>query len=123
MVDPKDQKIDSSILNLADALVSAFVNYGSLKETLFFNTNKNAENSKDEKPFLSRLKDNGLFSAVASLGLVYSWNFEEASSILSDFFDLKDGYIKGGACVALGLATSGVFEENEATKAMLLEAV
>ena len=60
-------------------------------------------------------------STVASLGLVYFWNFEECSAILSEYLDLKDGFAKAGACIALGLSNCGVYDENDPVKAFLLE--
>jgi len=40
--------------------------------------------------------------------LIHMWNFEEFSSVISDYFDLKDGMAKAGACIALGLTTTGI---------------
>lgn len=62
-------------------------------------------------------------STVASLGLINMWNFEEFSSSISDYFDLKDGYAKAGACIALGLTTSGIWDENDPTLALLEESI
>jgi len=116
MVDGEDSKIDSAILNLADSIVSGFVNVGSLKERLISEPLK-----EKESPWISRVKDIGIMTTIASLGFVYMWNFEEASSVLSEYFDLKDGYAKAGACIALGLSTSGVWDENEPAKVILSE--
>lgn len=58
-------------------------------------------------------------TAVGTLGLIYMWNFEEFSSVISDYFDLKDGYAKAGACIALGLTTTGIRDENDPTLALL----
>ncbi len=60
-------------------------------------------------------------TAVGSLGIIHLWNFEELSDQVSDYFDLKDGYAKAGACIALGLSCSGVYDENEPALAMLSE--
>ena len=62
-------------------------------------------------------------STVATLGLIHLWNFEEFSNHISDYFDLKDGYAKAGACIALGLSTSGVWDENDPAWALLEEAL
>ena len=134
MLESKDQKIDVALLNLADSFVNGFVNLGSLKETLIIEgeeqkkettntiSNSNA-NQPDNKLWIQRVKESGIMSTVASLGLVYMWNFEDCSSVLSDYFDLKDGYAKAGACIALGLSCSGVWNENDPAKAMLEDAV
>ncbi len=41
--------------------------------------------------------------------------------MISDFFELNDGYAKAGACIALGLTTTGVRDENEPAFALLTE--
>jgi 26S proteasome regulatory subunit N1 len=69
------------------------------------------------------VKDQGIMTAVGLLGFVYYQNFEEFSSLISDYFDLKDGYAKAGACIALGLTTSGVVDENDPTFALLTECI
>lgn len=117
LLDGKEQKIDSAQLNLADSFVNGFVNIGSLKEKLV-----NDPSAKD-KPWVTRVKDEGIMSTVASLGLTNMWNFESCSEVISEYFDLKDGYHKAGACIALGIATSGVWDENDPTKAMLMDAL
>jgi 26S proteasome regulatory subunit N1 len=117
MVGATGQKIDSAQLNLADSFVNGLVNIGSLREALVNNPKEN------EKVWLQRVKDSGIMSTVASLGLVHMWNFESCSEVLAEFFDLKDGFAKAGACIALGISTSGVWDENDPTKAMLLEAL
>lgn len=43
--------------------------------------------------------------------------------MISDYFDLKDGFAKAGACVALGLTTTGVWDENDPALAFLTEAL
>ncbi len=60
-------------------------------------------------------------STVASLGLIFMWNFDECQDILSEYLDLKDGYAKAGALIALGLSNSGVWNEADPTKAVLME--
>lgn len=62
-------------------------------------------------------------SAVGTLGLIHIWNFEEFSTVISDYFDLKDGYAKAGACIALGLSTSGIWDENDPARALLEESL
>ena len=99
-------------MNLADAIVNGFVNFGSIKESLF---------SNPDQPYIAKVKDNGIMTAVASLGFVYHQNFEEFSALLSEYFDLKDGYAKAGACIALGLTSTGVRDENDPCFALLFE--
>lgn len=99
-------------MNLADSIVNGLVNFGSLKESLFSNT---------DQPWIAKVKDKGIMTAVASLGLVYYQNFEEFSTILSEYLNLKDGYAKAGACIALGLSSSGIRDENDACMALLMD--
>lgn len=101
---------------MADSLVSGLVNLGSMHESF-------TQTGTDGKPWLTKFKDSAVMTAVATLGLVYMWNFEEASAVLAEYFDLKDGYAKAGACIALGLATCGVSNDNDPAKAMLGEAL
>ena len=115
MIGEKEQTIDSAQLNLADSLVNGLVNFGTSKDSLF--------GADKETQWVTKVKDKGVFSAVATLGLIHMWNFEEFSTVISDYFDLKDGYAKAGACVALGLSTSGVWDENDAARALLEESL
>lgn len=114
MIGEKKEAITSSQLNLADAFVSGLVNLGTSKDTLFSDT---------KEPFITKVKDKGVFSAVGTLGLIHMWNFEEFSSVISDYFDLKDGYAKGGACIALGLTTTGIRDENDPALALLEDSI
>ncbi len=115
MIGEKEVKIDSALINLADSFVNGFVNIGTGKETLL--------EVKESGSWLTKVKDRGIMSTVASLGLIHIWNFEEFSLKLSDYFDLKDGHAKAGACIALGLSTSGVWDENDPARALLEEAI
>ena len=51
------------------------------------------------------------------------WNFEDLSNIIVDYFDLKDGYARAGACVAIGLSVTGIYDENDPALAFLTEAL
>lgn len=62
MVKEKEAKLDSALLNLADSIVNSVVNFGSNNETLF---------SDKELVWISKLKDEGIMTAVAMLGFVY----------------------------------------------------
>ncbi len=62
MVNDKEQKINSAVLNLADTVVSSLVNFGSNNEPLF---------SNKELAWISKLKDQDVMTGVALLGFVY----------------------------------------------------
>lgn len=115
MIEDKSDKIDSALLNLGDSFVNGLVNIGTCRETLL--------DAKHDKPWIQRVKDAGIMSTVASLGMVYMWNFEEFSTKISDYFDLKDGYAKAGACIALGLSSGGIWDESDPAKALLEDAL
>ncbi len=110
----KDNKnqIESAQLNLADSITNGLVNFGSLKDSLF---------SQTEENWINKVKDSGIMTAVASLGFIYYQNFEEFSTILSEYFELKEGYARAGACIALGLSSTGVRDENDPCLALLLD--
>ena len=110
----KDSKtqIESAQINLADSIANGFVNFGSLKESLF---------SQPDQVWISKLKDKGIMTSVASLGFIYYQNFEEFSTILAEYFDLKDGYAKAGACIALGLSSTGIRDDNDPCFALLFD--
>lgn len=116
LIDPSEQKIESSQLNLADSLVNGLVNLGGLRERL-------VGVAEGERPWIARVNEAGIMTTVGALGLVHMWNFESASAAFSEYFDLKDGYAKAGACIGLGIATSGVWDENDPAMAVLLEAL
>lgn len=119
MIGEKEETLDSALLNLADSFVNAFVNVGTGKDTLL----NIEDDKKEEKLWIQRVKDKGIMSTVASLGLIYLWNFEEFQVKLSDYLDLKDGYAKAGSCIALGLSASGVWDESDPAMAILMDAM
>ena len=102
----------SATHNLAVTYTNAFVNLGSNKDALMIGA---------KEPWLSSVKEEGLLAATASIGLINLWNNEESSNNLSDYFDLKDGWAKAGACVGIGIANSGVWSEIDPAKALLEE--
>lgn len=104
-------KLSSAQANLADTYVNAFVNLGTGKDALM----------QEEEPWISNVKKEGIMSAVASLGLVYLWDVDGCEEKISDYFNVKDGYAKAGACIGYGLANSGVWNELDQAKALLEE--
>ena len=53
-------------------------------------------------------KDHGMMSAAASLGMVLLWNVDEGLNQIDKFFHNTEDYIKAGACLAVGIVSSGV---------------
>jgi len=74
-----------------------------------------------DDPWISNVKQEGIMSAVASLGLIYLWDVDGCEEKISDYFNVKDGYAKAGACIGFGLANSGVWNELDQAKALLEE--
>jgi len=105
-------KIDSSLLNLANTYVNAFVNVGSGQDCLM---------QKEDENWLQSVKDDGVMAATASLGMIYLWDINGCSSKISDYLDLKDGWHKAGACIGIGLANSGIWSDVDPAKAILEE--
>lgn len=55
-----------------------------------------------ETPWINKVKNEGLISAAASLGMIFMWDPEGASKHINDYLELTDGYAKMGACLAVG---------------------
>lgn len=116
MVENKDVGVTSNLMNLGDSFVNGLVNLGSGKDALLVNPPKDNEVS-----WISQVKEAEALSTIASLGLIYLWNFEEGQAVISEYLDLNDGFHKAGACIAVGLSNSGIWNENEPSKALLLD--
>ena len=101
--------LDSAQANLADTYVNAFVNLGSGKDTLM---------SKEE-PWIANVSKEGIMAATASLGLINLWDIDGCTEAISDYLDVKDGYAKAGACMGLGLASTGIWSETDTAKGLL----
>jgi 26S proteasome regulatory subunit N1 len=112
--------IDSAQLNLADSIVNAFVNLGTSKDSLM-NPIQEEMVTTENTAWVTKVKDKGIMTTVASLGLIHLWNFEECSQALSEYIELEDGYAKAGALIAWGLCNSGIWDENDPARALLEE--
>lgn len=62
-------------------------------------------------------------STVGTLGWIHMWNYEDILNEISEYYDLKEGYVKAGSCIALGLANTGVRDENDTSFAFLTDAL
>ena len=58
-------------------------------------------------------------SVTASLGLIFLWDIDGGTKEIGQYLDLKEGYAKLGACIAIGLFNSGVSNECDPAKALL----
>lgn len=104
--------VDSARANLASSFVNAFVNAGFGVDKLL---------SEEGNSWVFKNKDHGMISAAASLGMVFLWNIDEGLSQVDKFFHHSDDNIKAGACLAVGILSSGVRHESDPTLALLTD--
>ena len=112
--------IESAVLNLADSIVNGFVNLGTSKDSLM-NPIEEEVLETNTPAWVTKVKDKGIMTTVASLGLIHLWNFEECSEAVSEYLELEDGYAKAGALIAWGLCNTGIWDENDPVMAILQE--
>ena len=103
---------DSARANLASSFVNAFVNAGFGKDKLM---------TEDDAKWVYKNKDHGMLSAAASLGMVLLWNVDEGLNQIDKFFHNNEEYIKAGACLAVGVVSSGVRNESDPALALLTD--
>jgi 26S proteasome regulatory subunit N1 len=106
--------VDSAKGNLASTFVNAFVNAGHGRDTYMLKGP-----GAGPVDWIHRNKDHGKISAIASLGMVLLWNPTDAFSDADKYFHQNDEMIKAGAALAIGVASTGVRDENNATFALL----
>ena len=104
--------IDSARGNLASTFVNAFVNAGHCKDKLMLD---------EDSGWIFKNKSHGMMSAAASLGMIMMWNVEEGLNQMDKFFSHSDDFIKAGACLGLGILSSGVRNESDPALALLTD--
>eukprot|EP00602_Paraphysomonas_sp_CaronLab_P000859 CAMPEP_0185030934 /NCGR_PEP_ID=MMETSP1103-20130426/18094_1 /TAXON_ID=36769 /ORGANISM="Paraphysomonas bandaiensis, Strain Caron Lab Isolate" /LENGTH=894 /DNA_ID=CAMNT_0027566249 /DNA_START=45 /DNA_END=2729 /DNA_ORIENTATION=- len=104
--------VDSARANLASSFVNAFVNAGHCTDKLM-----TTENSQ----WVYKNKDHGMTSAAASLGMLLLWNVDGGLNEIDKFFHNREDYIKAGACLAIGIVSSGVRNDADPALALLSE--
>ena len=105
---------DSAKQNLASTYVNGFVNAGFGKDNLMTDEKQN---------WLHKNKDHGMIAAVASLGLIHLWNFEDAINELDRYLYTNDVNITAGALLGIGVCHASVHSEYDAALALLKEYV
>lgn len=103
---------DSARANLASTFVNAFVNAGFCSDTLM---------TEENSGWLFKNKSNGVLSAAASLGMIMLWNVEEGINQIDKFLHHNDEFVKAGACLGIGIVSSGVRDESDACLALLTD--
>ena len=64
-----------------------------------------------------------MMSAAASIGLVLLWNVDEGLNQIDRYFHNTEEYIRAGACLAIGVVSSGVRNESDPALALLSDYV
>lgn len=104
---------ESAKANLASSIVNAFVNAGHCKDKLMLNE------GGDNASWVFKNKDHGQTTAVASIGMLNLWNNDDCLSHVDKYMHHNDDNIKAGACLAVGICTSGVRNEADTSLALL----
>lgn len=105
---------DSAKANLASTFVNAFANAGFCADKLMVD-------ETDSSQWVFKNKDHGMTSAAASLGLIYLWNVDDGLNKIDKYLIHSDNNIKAGACLAVGMVTSGVRNESDPALALLTD--
>eukprot|EP00002_Diphylleia_rotans_P008447 TRINITY_DN1828_c0_g2_i1.p1 TRINITY_DN1828_c0_g2~~TRINITY_DN1828_c0_g2_i1.p1 ORF type:complete len:870 (-),score=207.08 TRINITY_DN1828_c0_g2_i1:486-3095(-) len=85
---------DAAKLNAANMIVNGLLNAGFREDKLI-----QSEASKQ----ISRCKETGIMSAVASIGLIHLWDAENGINIMDSYLSSKDNYAVAGAAIATGI--------------------
>lgn len=106
--------LDCRRLNLASAFVNGFVNTG-------FGSDKMMSTAEDASSWFYKNSDYGVFSAAATLGLVWRWDIDGGLEQCCRFLYVSDDFIKAGMLLAIGIVSSGVQDPCDPASALLLE--
>lgn len=106
---------DSSRNNLAAAFVNGFVNAGFGNDKMMLNN----EATKDS--WVWKTKDEGMTSAVASVGTLFLWDSEVGLDQVDKYFYLDDQNIQAGAYIGVGIVNCRVRNEQDPALALLGE--
>ncbi len=76
-------------MNIAHTLVNALVNTGMGNDSLMLK-----DLDEGETHWIFQVKDHGLITAVASLGLINLWDFTNGADNITEYLDYADGFAK-----------------------------
>lgn len=107
-------QIDSARQNLAASFVNGFVNAGFGSDKLLM---------EDGNKWLYKNKEHGMFSAMASLGLILLWDVDGGLTPIDKYLYTSEDHIKGGALLACGIVNTGVRNEVDPALALLSDYV
>jgi len=84
------------------------------KDALMLNTEKGDS-------WIWKVKEEGVIAAVASIGMTSMWDPENILNDINEYLGFTDIYTKAGACIAVGLCSTGVTSDLDPAKAILSE--
>lgn len=102
---------DSARHNLAAAFVNAFVNAGFGDDKMML--------VEPDKSWVWKTKDEGMLSAVASMGTLLMWDIENGLERIDRYTYSDEELIQAGACLAIGIMNSGVRLDSDPALALL----
>ena len=106
--------VDSARHNLASTFVNAFVNAGYGSDKLM---------TPEGNAWVYKNKEVGMTSAAASLGMILLWDVDEGLTQIDKFLYSGEDYVKAGACLAIGIVSSGIRNDCDPALALLSEQV
>ena len=109
-----NKKIESSKINMAYSIASAFINAGFGTEVLL---------SKKGSDWIYKNKEQGIQCLLSGIGLVNLWDYLEGPNKVYELAGKKemDIYKRTGRNIGLGICLCGIHDENEVAVAVLLE--
>ena len=110
--------VDSARANLAATFVNAFVNAAFCKDKLIIEPAAQGQDAGTNS-WLFKNKGHGMMSAAASLGMLMLWNVDEGINQIDKYFHNSEDFVKAGACLGVGILSSGVRNEAEPALALL----
>ena len=81
----------------------------------------NPDEAESAGSWLFKNKGHGMLSAAASLGMLMMWNVEEGLNHIDKYFHDGDDFVKSGACLGVGIISSGVRNESDPALALLTD--
>lgn len=119
--DEQKKTVDSSKMNLANTYVNGFVHLGMGQDSLMLN--KQNEKTNEDGHWIYKLKNDGMIAGSGSIGMICMWDLHNGGDNISEYLDLKDGYIKMGAHIGVGLYSQTVYDDCDQAKAILSESL
>ena len=108
------KKIESSKINMAYSIASAFINAGFGTEVLL---------SKKDSDWIFKNKEQGIQCLLSGIGLVNIWDYLEGPNKVYELAGKKEAdiYKRSGRNIGLGICLCGIHDENDVAVAVLFE--